>query len=134
MWERIIPMAKIMIVDDDSNIRLIARRMLEGEGHMVVEASGGIECLNKLSEEQVDLVFLDIRMPGIDGWQTLRTIKKFHENLPVAMLTVKPLMREIVEREEIGDIVDYVSKPFSKEDLIEVIRQLNRLETPIIGS
>ena len=117
---------KVMVVDDEVEIIELVENMLSPEGIKVIEATSGKECLQKLREERPDFIFLDIMMPGMDGWETLKKIKenpKFRD-IPVAMFTVKPLTSRTLKRKEIDDIVDYVTKPFSKEDLLEVLRQV----------
>lgn len=121
-------MAKIMIVDDEPDMRLVVRSVLEKAGHEIMEANGGEECLKKLSnnsEGSVDLIFLDVMMPGMTGWETLKAIKKYQENIPIAMLTIKPLTQKTLERKEMEYLTDYITKPFSTEDLIEVAKQFN---------
>ncbi|MBU2560648.1 response regulator [archaeon] len=118
-------MANIMIVDDEPDVRLVVRMVLEKAGHEVVEANGAEECIERLSKAPVDLVFVDIRMPGMDGWQMVKAIKKYQENIPVAMLTVEPLTQETLEGKEIKDLADYITKPFSSEDIVEVVKQIS---------
>ena len=117
---------KVMIVDDEKEIIELVENMLGAEGIEVIEALSGKECLRKLKNEKPDFIFLDIMMPGMDGWETLKAIKKDEKlgDIPIAMFTVKPLTSNVLKREEIEEIVDYVTKPFSKEDLLEVIRQV----------
>ncbi len=117
---------RVMIVDDEKEILEITRRMLEKEGIKVITANSGKEALEILKKEKPDYIFLDIMMPEMDGWEVLRRIKEDPnlKDIPVAMLTVKPIT-ESIEREEFDKyIVDYVTKPFSKRDLIETIKQV----------
>ncbi len=117
---------KVMIVDDEKEILEITKRMLEKEGIQVITANNGREALEILKKEKPDYIFLDIMMPEMDGWEVLRKIKEDPnlKDIPVAMLTVKPIT-ESIEREEFEKyIVDYVTKPFSKRDLIETIKQV----------
>ncbi|RLG57985.1 MAG: two-component system response regulator [Candidatus Hydrothermarchaeota archaeon] len=117
---------KVMVVDDEEEIIELVENMLGAEGIEVVGALSGKECLKKIKREKPDFIFLDIMMPEMDGWETLNKIKEDEElkDIPVAMFTVKPLTSNVLRREEIEKIVDYVTKPFSKEDLLEVIRQV----------
>ncbi len=117
---------RVMIVDDEKEILEITKRMLEKEGIHVITANNGKEALEILKKEKPDYIFLDIMMPEMDGWEVLRRIKQDPnlKDIPVAMLTVKPIT-ESMEREEFDKyIVDYVTKPFSKRDLIETIKQV----------
>lgn len=122
-------MKKIMIVDDEKKIVEVVKSMLESEGFEVITALSGGECLNKLKTERPDYILLDIEMPEIDGWETLRAIKgdESLKSIPVAVLGAKPLSAEIMERKEMEDITDYITKPFTKKDLIETIKQIHDL-------
>lgn len=117
---------KVMIVDDDEDLVNSAKIMLESEGIQLIPALSGRECLNLLKSERPDYILLDIDMPGMDGWKTLHAIKedKTLSEIPVAMLTAKTLNPEIIEKEEMGLLVDYISKPFTKKDVLETIRQI----------
>lgn len=69
-------MAKIMIVDDERDIRSLVREMLEKEGYEVSEASAGEECLDRVKEEKPDLILLDIMMPTLDGWEVSKKTRR----------------------------------------------------------
>ncbi len=117
---------RIMVVDDDDIIIEAMRNILEPEGFEVIAARSGEECLRLLeSGITPDYIFIDIQMPGIDGWETLRRIKSRRElrDIPVAMLTAQPLRRETLEKEDIGELVDYVVKPFTRRDIEETLKQ-----------
>lgn len=81
----------ILIVDDDSDITYIVKRVLSKNGYSVKEAHNGEECLALLKNERPDLIFIDVMMPTIDGWETTRKIKTDPQtkDIPIAMLTVK---------------------------------------------
>ncbi len=78
-------MKKILVVDDEENIRLLYQEELEEEGYTVEVAAHGQEALEKLTAFQPDLVTLDIRMPGMDGVETLRKIREVQRDLPVIL-------------------------------------------------
>ncbi len=78
----------ILVVDDESSIRYVARRILEDKGFSVEEASGGEKCLEALKSLKPNLILLDIMMPDLTGWEVLDEIKKMEEPVPVIMLTV----------------------------------------------
>lgn len=122
-------MSSILIVDDEKGVRFVVRKILEAEGYQVTEARSGRNCLKKLEKETPDLILLDIMMPGMSGWETLKEIKNDPDltGIPVAMLTVKKISADTMKKEEIGGLVDYITKPFSKEGLTESIRKI--LET-----
>jgi two-component system alkaline phosphatase synthesis response regulator PhoP len=78
---------KILVVDDEVDFLEVIRLRLEANGYDVITAFNGNEALEKIKDEKVDAVFLDILMPGIDGLETLRRIRKINENLPVYIIT-----------------------------------------------
>ncbi len=122
-------MSNIMVVDDEGDTRYVVKQLLEKEGHLVVEAGDGRECLEKLKVNKPDLVLLDIMMPGLDGWDVLAAIQQDSSlrSIPVTMFTVTPLSPETIERKEALGLVNYIVKPFSNEGLITNIS--NTLES-----
>ncbi|HHF56036.1 MAG TPA: response regulator [Thermoplasmatales archaeon] len=105
---------KILFVDDDESILDAAKTALEVYGYEVEVASSGMECLEKL--EGVDIVFLDIKMPGMDGIETLMEIKKRKPSLPVVMITAYATVDTAIEAMKRG-ASDYIRKPFDMEEL-----------------
>ncbi|MDE6740640.1 MAG: response regulator, partial [Lachnospiraceae bacterium] len=79
---------KIMIADDEAEIRDVLRLYLEKDGYEVLEAADGVEAMDKIQKEKPDLVILDIMMPGLDGYRVLRNIRE-DNNIPVIMLSAK---------------------------------------------
>ncbi len=118
-------MKKILIVDDEKDITELVKKLLKSEGFDVVTANSGKEALALLESTTPDLIFLDLFMPEMSGWDVLREIRKREElkEVPVIMLTVQPLY-ESIDREEVEEVVDYITKPFDKEDIVEAIRQI----------
>jgi CheY-like chemotaxis protein len=80
-------MQTILVVDDEKNIRLLYKAELEDEGYKVLTASNGLEALDVLKKETVDLVLLDIKMPEMDGPEFLRHIRQFNQTLPIIIST-----------------------------------------------
>ena len=121
----------IMIVDDEADIRDIVTEMLEIDGYSVVSASSGEGCLEKLGEGfRPNLILLDIMMGGIDGWETLRRIKaddRFAE-IPISMLTVRPLTTETLKKERVDSIENYIVKPFSMRELLSKVGEILGME------
>jgi DNA-binding response OmpR family regulator len=116
---------KILIIEDDPEERLILSRELKKEGFIVYEATTGEEGLKIFKEDRPDLVILDVMLPGIDGWEVLRRIKKgpISRKVPVMMLTGKSEDSDKIKGYEIGADY-YVTKPYNVSKLIPVIRSL----------
>jgi DNA-binding response OmpR family regulator len=116
--------AKILVVDDESDVLMLCRVNLEYEGYDVVEAHNGQEALERVAQESPDLILLDVMMAGMDGWQVLKTLKNNPEtsNIPVVMLTAK-----VTERDQItgltGGASDYITKPFNPVALSKSVRE-----------
>ena len=123
------PAIRILVVDDEPAIRRALRPPLMELGFQVAEASRGEEALQML-RAALDVVLLDINMPGIGGIETLRRIRAFAPRLPVLMLTVRDQEEDKVEALELG-ADDYVTKPFSTRELIARIRSaVRRVRAP----
>ncbi|HLY42639.1 MAG TPA: response regulator transcription factor [Terracidiphilus sp.] len=121
------PPIRVLVVDDESAIRRALRPPLVELGFQIAEASRGEEALQLLhaGNGNVDVVLLDINMPGIGGIETLRRIRALAPRLPVLMVTVRDGEEEKVEALELG-ADDYVTKPFSIRELIARIRTAHR--------
>ncbi|MBC7080837.1 MAG: response regulator [Thermoplasmatales archaeon] len=105
---------EILFVDDDEEILEAAKTSLEVYGYKVNTAKSGKECLEKI--DRADIVFLDIKMPGMDGIETLKEIKKRREFLPVIMITAYATVDTAIEAMKEG-ASDYIRKPFNFEEL-----------------
>ncbi|HEY6490935.1 MAG: response regulator transcription factor [Terracidiphilus sp.] len=119
------PVIRVLVVDDEAVIRRALRPPLVELGFQVHEASRGEEALQLLHSTPIDVVLLDINMPGIGGIETLRRIRSFAPRLPVLMVTVREGEEQKVEALELG-ADDYVTKPFSMRELIARIRTAHR--------
>jgi len=119
------PAIRVLVVDDESAIRRALRPPLVELGFQITEASRGEEALQLLHGGNIDVVLLDINMPGIGGIETLRRIRAMAPRLPVLMVTVRDGEEEKVEALELG-ADDYVTKPFSIRELIARIRTAHR--------
>ena len=117
-------MEKIMVVDDDINICELLRLYLEKEQYTVVIANNGNEAIAKFSSENPDLILLDVMMPGLDGWQVCRELRK-SSNVPIIMLTAKGETFDKVLGLELG-ADDYVVKPFDTKEIIARIKAVLR--------
>jgi DNA-binding NtrC family response regulator len=113
--------ATIMVVDDDPDIRLILKDRLEALNYCVVTAANGGEALEKVAQEEPDLMFLDLQMPGMDGMQVLRKLKD-HSDLAIIIITAFGTIEKAVEAIKEGAF-DFIAKPFSPEHLDLVIKK-----------
>ncbi|MEW6069328.1 MAG: DUF835 domain-containing protein [Candidatus Thermoplasmatota archaeon] len=125
---------KIMIVDDEPSVVEAVKDLLESEGYEVIGAYSGKDCLRKIKKEKVDLIFLDILMPEIDGWETLRKLKEqgITNTTKVVMLTaVRQIGEDIFGLQDV--VTDYIRKPFDRVKLIDSIKKALGEERKIVG-
>ena len=115
-------MRKILVIDDEQNIRKMLTRVLSPEGFIVKEANNGLEALKRLQEENYSLVLLDLKMPGLNGIETLKEIRENDLNLPVIMMSAYGSIPEAVEAMKLGAL-DYLIKPFDIEELKIIIKR-----------
>ena len=119
----------ILVVDDEPRMIRFIRMNLELEGYRVVEATNGLEALDRVRKDLPDLVVMDVQMPEMDGFEALEHIRQV-STVPVIMLTVKAEEEDKVRGLELG-ADDYVTKPFSPRELSSRIKALlRRLEMP----
>ena len=119
---------KIMIVDDDPNILQLINLYLTREGFEVVQAQRGDEALKLFKSAPPNLILLDVMLPGIDGWQVCREVRKV-SNIPIIMLTAKDETFDKVLGLELG-ADDYIVKPFDTKELVARIKAvLRRFQT-----
>jgi len=119
---------RILVVDDEETVRSLLQRTLQEAGYDVIAAANGQEALDKLTQFDVSLVLLDIKMPGLDGFQVLEHIRQ-RSNIPVIMLTA---IRDVhTVRDSLGlGADDYIGKPFKTRELLARIQaKLRRAET-----
>ena len=120
-----VPM-KVLVVDDERAVRESIRRALELEGYEIELAEDGRQALDRLeSDSQPDAVVLDILMPGVDGLEVCRTLRKSGSSVPVLMLTARTQVEDRVEGLDAG-ADDYLTKPFALEELLARLRALLR--------
>ena len=111
---------KIMVVDDDPNIRELVRLYLEKEGFEVTCAERGDEAVKMFRASPPNLMLLDVMLPGMDGWQVCREVRKI-SNIPIIMLTAKDETFDKVLGLELG-ADDYIVKPFDMKELVARIK------------
>ncbi len=115
---------KILVVDDSSTIRRSAETMLQTAGFEVVTAENGFEALSKVARHNPDLIFVDIMMPRLDGYQTCSLIKNntVFKTTPVIMLSSKDGLFDRAKGRIVGS-EQYLTKPFTKDELIGAIER-----------
>jgi twitching motility two-component system response regulator PilG len=114
---------KVMVIDDSKTIRRTAETLLKREGCDVVTATDGFEALAKIADQQPQIIFVDIMMPRLDGYQTCALIKNNHlfKNTPVIMLSSKDGLFDKARGRIVGS-EQYLTKPFTREELLDAIR------------
>jgi CheY-like chemotaxis protein len=119
-------MTKIMVVDDEENLRELIKAVLGQEGFEVIDASSGQECLDKLKDEKPDLILMDMMMPGMSGRETTEKIRDNPDtkDLKIAFLTVARFSETGKETLENLNVLDYITKPFDNEDLVKRVKKL----------
>ena len=120
---------RILVVDDEPRMIRFIRMNLELEGYTVVEAGDGVKALEQVRDTLPELVILDVMMPELDGFETLRDLREF-SSIPVIMLTARGEEDDRVRGLELG-ADDYVTKPFSPRELVSRVKAvLRRTESP----
>ena len=120
---------RILVVDDEEDIRTILDHILSPQGFEVVQAAAGDEALRLLSEQSFDLMLLDIMMPGVDGFTVLEQLdKSVLESMPVILLTAKGADADVLRGYSEGASL-YLTKPFDNINLLKAVNSmLNRDE------
>ncbi len=118
-------MFNILVVDDDKNIRRLIQAVLETENYTVSCAADGLEALNVLGEQHIDLIVLDIMMPNMDGYQFTETIREQNIDIPILMISAK---HEPADKHKgfIAGTDDYITKPIDQEEMLLRIKALLR--------
>ena len=115
------PRSIVLVVDDDAGVRASFRLILEDE-YDVLEARDGVQALEVLRADPVDLVLLDVRLPGMDGLQVLARIRALDERLDVILVTAVKTVKTAVAAMKLGAL-DYLTKPFDQEEVLPLIRR-----------
>ncbi|QSO54639.1 response regulator [Alicyclobacillus curvatus] len=118
-------MARVLIVDDESEMRNLLRIYLRTDGHSVEEANDGFEALDIIRVFHPDVIILDVMMPGMDGFETCSFIREQHPEIPILMLTARTSVEDKVSGLSRG-ADDYLTKPFDGRELIARVRALYR--------
>jgi len=117
------PKSRILIVDDEEDVRVFLKKRLERHNFKVATAATGVECLDRIGEFNPDLVLLDIVMPYMDGYEVARKLKQDPKarDIPILMHSVRKETDSIFKSMKLGSI-DYVIKPMDFDKLLKVIK------------
>ena len=115
-------MSKILIIDDDDQLRKSFEKLLSEEGYTVSSAASGESGLEIIQSRSPDLVIADIRLPGISGLEVYRAIRKLDPKLPVIIMTAYGTTETAIEATKMGAF-DYILKPFEVPEMLAVIKQ-----------
>jgi putative two-component system response regulator len=117
---------KIMVVDDEDDIRYVLRRFLEDAEYEVIEASGGPQCFEMIEKEKPDLILLDILMLGMNGWEVCRVIKehKAFDDVPVSMLSVLSDTADTQKSLKYALADKHLTKPIDFPILLKTVKNL----------
>ncbi|TXH65420.1 MAG: response regulator [Lysobacteraceae bacterium] len=115
---------RVMVIDDSKTIRRTAETLLKREGAEVVTATDGFEALAKIADQRPQIIFVDIMMPRLDGYQTCALIKnnQVFKQTPVIMLSSKDGLFDKARGRIVGS-EQYLTKPFTREELLDAIRK-----------
>ena len=115
---------KVMVIDDSKTIRRTAENLLKKQGYDVVTATDGFEALAKIAEHKPDIIFVDIMMPRLDGYQTCALIKHndMFRDIPVIMLSSKDGLFDRARGRIVGS-EQYLTKPFTRDELLGAIKK-----------
>ena len=121
---------RVLVIDDSNTIRRSAEIFLKQGGHEVMLAEDGFDALAKVSDAQPDLIFCDILMPRLDGYQTCAIIKRNEKfsATPVVMLSSKDGVFDKARGRMVG-CQDYLTKPFTKDQLLQAVQQFGRAQS-----
>ena len=124
---------KVLVIDDSNTIRRSAEIFLKQGGHEVLLAEDGFDALSKVNDYEPHLIFCDILMPRLDGYQTCAIIKrnvKF-SNVPIVMLSSKDGVFDKARGRMVGS-QDYVTKPFTKDQLLQTVQELGSAKQGVV--
>ncbi len=118
------PGVKVLVIDDSNTIRRSAEIFLKQGGYQVLLAEDGFDALAKVNDHEPDLIFCDILMPRLDGYQTCAIIRRNHKfaDVPVIMLSSKDGLFDKARGRMVGS-QDYLTKPFTKDQLLQAVEQ-----------
>ena len=125
-------MNRILVVEDDPQLQLLYRSVLERAGFSVITALNGEDALKKLEATRIELIITDIMMPKMDGWQVCREVRETSK-VPIIMLTARSEERDELQGFELG-VDEYISKPFSPKILVARVNAILRRTLGAVGN
>jgi DNA-binding response OmpR family regulator len=117
--------ARILVVDDEPNVRLVLRTTLESSGYLTIEAEDGAAALRSLDQTHCDLALLDLNMPGMGGMQVLERLRQSNHDVPVVIVTAHASVPNAVQAMKLGAI-DFLAKPITPDTLRSVVAEVLR--------
>ena len=119
-------MPTIMVVDDEESLRELVKGIFEIEGFEVIDASSGMECLEKLKTSKPELILMDMMMPGMSGREATEKIRQnpATKKIKVVFLTVARFSETGKETLDKLNVSDYITKPFDNDDLVKKVKRL----------
>lgn len=120
-------MKKVLIVDDTKNIRMLLTTCLEVEGYEVITAKNGHEALEVFNSKEIDLAFLDIKMPELSGTEVLRKIRSMGNYTPIIIMTAFATVKNAIDCTKMGAVA-YLQKPFTTEKIKNVLKEVMSLD------
>ena len=122
-----LPLARILVIEDEDSVRDLLSRMLRTKGHQVVDASGGEEGIERFKKEKFDLVFTDLGMEKMSGWEVGKAIKEMNPKVPIAMITGWGMELDREKMSENGiDLI--ISKPFNFDQVLQLVSEAMELK------
>jgi two-component system, response regulator, stage 0 sporulation protein F len=113
---------KILIVDDQFGIRILLNEVLQKEGYQTFQAANGVQALEIADKHSPDLVLLDMKIPGMDGIEILKRMKKKNQDIRVIIMTAYGELDMIQEAKDLGALTHF-AKPFDIDDIRQAVRQ-----------
>ncbi|MBN8253368.1 response regulator [Priestia flexa] len=113
---------KILIVDDQYGIRILLTEVLQKEGYQTFQAANGFQAIDIAKEQQLDLVLLDMKIPGMDGIEILKRLKEYDKTIKVIIMTAYGELDMIQEAKDLGALTHF-AKPFDIDEIRQVVRE-----------